>query len=764
MCKKIAFIIISVISLNCFAQKKQIIESIESLEKIVNQGEQDSLKFILSNGEGGFNGSLDIRYRNIIGRDSLNYSLKPESIEVINDYAKVIAFEKVMYRKFQRVHLEASWKTIELKKKGGNWHIKTLNERIYMQSLYTTIDSHFYPKKNEMEASAELDVKILLGGENNLLFQLNRGLKIHYIKDSEGNQYSFERNGQAIVVKWDKPLNKGNEIKLNFKYSGNFFNESQEQNYSLVNIGESACFSSWGGNWYPRVNGTKTKSKATLTYTVPKGLQVASNGILESKQEVGERVTYKYNVTKPLDYTFNANKFIHFQNEYNDIQVNVFLINGTLEKAEMYAKKSTQIIKTLVDFYGIPFPADSYTISEIPSSIAGILGGSSGQGHNFYPENKLRDTVFEFPLFTHEIGHSWWGNWVDGDINLGEVIIEGFAQLNSILCYKLFFGDDEMWEYANNGGDYFPISIRSYFTEFNNTNDVALGVYDEKKSNEIRRLSYIKASFIYAMLMETTGFNSFQSGMRRIMKEYKYKRFDLKNLQEIMEEESGKDLEYFFEQWFKRAGAPEFKTNYSVKKLVNGKYKVSGEINQLREIYKVNAELLFANDNYFVKRKLFVDSKTKQFEYTLNFKPTSIQFDPNRKILRWASEYQSLPIYSQGVHDVFTGNTKEGIKKLIEFLDKSPFNLQGHLILGIGYLYEKEYKNSEKHLKFVIEELENSNKSSMDKPVAYAHLGKLYAETNRHDLAKHYYSEVLKMVNIEGSHQMAREYFASKKL
>ena len=44
-------------------------------------------------------------------------------------------------------------------------------------------------------------------------------------------------------------------------------------------------------------------------------------------------------------------------------------------------------------------------------------------------------------------------------------------------------------------------------------------------------------------------------------------KFGNADFKKIMEEESGLNLDYFFEQWFYRAGAPEFAIDYSVSQM-----------------------------------------------------------------------------------------------------------------------------------------------------------------------------------------------------
>ena len=60
----------------------------------------------------------------------------------------------------------------------------------------------------------------------------------------------------------------------------------------------------------------------------------------------------------------------------------------------------------------------------------------------------------------------------------------------------------------------------------------------------------------------------------------------------------------------------------------------------------------------------------------------------------------------------------------------------------------------------VINEYETLGRMSFNIPVAYALLGSLNEKEGKPDQASNCFSKVLNMVNIEGSHSMAKEYFS----
>jgi len=761
--KKIIFTaIILPITYLSFAQESKVIDILTGIEHAVINKEIGKALSYFDVTEEAFYTTHKRYLENLTKRDSLDYNLELHSLTSEKNNIKTIVLETISYWKYGRPKTEIGYKTYEFSLSKNQWTIHAVEERVYLKGKYANIEANFEPSKKSMSATAEIDFDIVEGGEKTILFWLNRGLKINKIENKSGKNISFVRKDLAVIIPWNKILKKGESLFLRIHFSGSFYNEFKELGYGLVNIGEEGVFGSWGTDWYPKLNGTLTKAKAILQYTVPSDLIVASVGRLEEKTEQNGKATYTYRVNTPMDYTFNANRFIHHSNDVNGVQVNVYLLNGTLEKAKMYADKSKEMIEYLTELYGV-FPCDSYGISEVPMEAVLGLGGSGGQGLNFYPTNTLRDDTFEFPLIAHEVGHIWWGGLVKTDLIAGKLLDEGMAQVNAFLSYRHFYGEEAMWDFLNNGSDMFTKSAKFYFRQFNNNNDFPIGVYNEERENDYAVISYLKPHFVMAMLMETVGYPVFIRGIKRIISEYSTgKRLDLDGIKNIMEQESNLNLEYFFTQWFYQAGAPEFKMDYNVQVLEDKRYRIDVEIDQLREVFKVEAEIMFSNDLNVITKKIGIDENKEFFSFIIDFEPKSIIFDPHHKILRWSEKVNNLYLLSTGMREYFSGNKENGLEQLNQYVNYYPFDPTGRVILGELFLNEKKYGLARKHLQFVIDEYEAQRKMTFEVPLAYALMGSLYESEGNFELANEHFSKVLSMVNIEGSHAMAKKYFSNR--
>jgi hypothetical protein len=65
---------------------------------------------------------------------------------------------------------------------------------------------------------------------------------------------------------------------------------------------------------------------------------------------------------------------------------------------------------------------------------------------------------------------------------------------------------------------------------------------------------------------------------------------------------------------------------------------VRGQILQVREVYRVEAEIVCANRGVRETRTVEITARDTPFSFTLTFRPETVVFDPEYKILRWTEE------------------------------------------------------------------------------------------------------------------------------
>ncbi len=152
-------------------------------------------------------------------------------------------------------------------------------------------------------------------------------------------------------------------------------------------------------------------------------------------------------------------------------------------------------------------------------------------------------------------------------------------------------------------------------------------------------LACSKGFFVFFMLRDLIGGEAFRQGLRGALQRGAWKTITLEDVRAEFEKAAGQDLRWFFQQWFFRKGAPEFTMSCATE--AHGKnWLVEGLMIQVRDIYRIKAEIGFINGGSRETRELEISEMKTAYSFLLPFKPESVIFDPEYKILRWADEFK----------------------------------------------------------------------------------------------------------------------------
>ena len=168
--------------------------------------------------------------------------------------------------------------------------------------------------------------------------------------------------------------------------------------------------------------------------------------------------------------------------------------------------------------------------------------------------------------------------------------------------------------------------------------DLEMGKAADGKFATLHMLASSKGFFIYAMLRELIGRDAFRQGLRGALQRFAWKTMTLEELRAQFEKAGVCDLKWFFDQWFSRQGAPEFAMNCTFENRSKN-WLARGMITQLRDTYRVKAEIGFNKGTFCDIRTVEINARETNFSFLLSFKPQSVHFDPHYKILRWSEQF-----------------------------------------------------------------------------------------------------------------------------
>ncbi len=124
----------------------------------------------------------------------------------------------------------------------------------------------------------------------------------------------------------------------------------------------------------------------------------------------------------------------------------------------------------------------------------------------------------------------------------------------------------------------------------------------------------------------------FFAGIRRYYEEYLHGTALSDDLQRIMEEVSGEDLNWFFDQWLERPGYPRLEVSYSWDASENSLELRVQQVQPWKE-FRFPLELEAEGGGYELRKTFWVEKNRTDLEWTLPGEPVQVRADPDNAIL-----------------------------------------------------------------------------------------------------------------------------------
>jgi aminopeptidase N len=135
------------------------------------------------------------------------------------------------------------------------------------------------------------------------------------------------------------------------------------------------------------------------------------------------------------------------------------------------------------------------------------------------------------------------------------------------------------------------------------------------------------------MLRGLIGTDKFWAGIREYYRRFRDSTASTEDLRRVMEETSGTDLGWFFQQWLLRPGSPivsgGWKYNATAKKI-----EIDLEQSQSGAAYRLPIEVAFTLPGAPPEiQRIEFTAKSQKFELAADKEPSSVELDPNVWVL-----------------------------------------------------------------------------------------------------------------------------------
>lgn len=506
---------------------------------------------------------------------------------------------------------------------------------------YYNLDLEIDHVAKKLRGKVRILSKVVTTSITSISLDLNNAMTVDNVQYKGINTSFNHASGHKLHINFTAPQQQGTVLDITIFYNGSPVSSGWTSFKFDTHNGEPVIWTlsePYGAkDWWPCKDTPADKAdSADIWITTDKSLIPVSNGnLIEVADKSSTLHTYKWKVNYPIaqylislaisNYTEYKQYFKYSANDSMPV------VHYTYpEEWNNTRKQALDITLPMLNYFSqaygpYPFLKEKYGHAQFE------LGGGM--------EHQTISSMGSFGagLTAHELGHQWFGNKVTcrdwGHIWLNE----GFATYSEYLFQEKHNGFSSYKAYVE--------YEMNNLTSFPPTGTIF--VYDDKNPAKIfsGALSYSKASIVVHMLRGVLGDDDFFNVLRAYLDAPKlaYNVATTEDFQQIAEQISGKDLNYFFQQWIYGTLHPQYHYKiFSKSARQDGKYDVTVSIKQSQRpdpaffVMPIQLKLFSPAEDTLIT--VFNDAQEQKFDFILNFNPKDVEFDPNNWILAEASK------------------------------------------------------------------------------------------------------------------------------
>jgi aminopeptidase N len=397
-------------------------------------------------------------------------------------------------------------------------------------------------------------------------------------KNSSPLQYTYEQ--EQLTIRFGRSFTANDSVEIYLKYTAMPYKEqsggsraiSDDRGLYFINTdhktpnkpseiwtqGETESNS----HWMITVDKPNTRFTTQIELTVPDSCVTLSNGAMIRQVKGAKGMhTDTWRMDMPIQayaVMFAVGNFSIIKNKWKNKDINYYVEPEFAPYAKQMFNNTAEMVGYFSQRTGVQYPWNKYSQVVVRDYVSGAMENTSASLFGEFMNENAREMADHNSedVVSHELFHQWFGDYVTCESWSNLTVNESFANYGEQLWRGHKYGKASVDELAYN-------DLQGYIgTAQSHDPELVRFTYDNREQM-FDGITYNKGGAILRYLNSLLGDAAFDRAMNLYLSKNALHSAEAQNWRLAVEEATGQDWSWFFNQWYYHGGHPVLKVIYA---------------------------------------------------------------------------------------------------------------------------------------------------------------------------------------------------------
>ncbi|MCS7074603.1 MAG: M1 family metallopeptidase, partial [Bacteroidia bacterium] len=384
--------------------------------------------------------------------------------------------------------------------------------------------------------------------------------------------------------------------------------------------------------WFPTIDSPNERTTQEIFITVEDKYTTLSNGklISSTKNPDGTRTDHWKMSLGHAPYLFMMaiGEFAVVKDKWRNIEVNYYVEKEYEKYAKMIFGNTPEMLEFFSKKLGVMYPWEKYSQVVVRDFVSGAMENTTATIHFSALQHDDREHLDETheDIIAHELFHHWFGDLVTCESWANLPLNESFATYGEYLWNEYKYGKEEADKHLDS-------DLQQYMAEAQQKREPLIRYYYLRREDMFDGHSYQKGGRVLHMLRNVVGDDAFFAALKLYLERNQFSDVEIAELRIAFEDVTGKDLMWFFDQWFMKPGHPELSIS---QEYISGSLKLN--IRQTQDlrympVYRIPTKIGITTSSGTKHYPIEFWTKDTTITFALDSEPLNVDFDSDKILL-----------------------------------------------------------------------------------------------------------------------------------